>query len=1127
MQQQPTDILHRTHRAQVELDFITGRKLINSYEFLDEIGRGVYGKVKLARNLDTDTLVAIKIVQRYSKKRRLGRISATPEDKTKREIAILKKLRHPHVVGLIEVIDDPELKKIYMVLEHVELGEIIWRKKGTQQICQFERHRIEGEQRGEPNNTQAEELFKKRLEARKQRLEQQRIQNLRNGNPEFWSLEHFGDEEEDLAQALSRQSTSNSLTFPNLQGIPEMDQNLFTHVGSSSRAASRATSKAPSRAVSRASSRSHTPHGNNFDAQLAAQEIEDALSMARRRAGSVASIQLSHNSRVENDAYYFDTLRTEHQSFRGRSPSMPDSIISHMSSVDDLGPHDALEEDFSYVPCLTMDQIRRTFREVTLGLEYLHYEGIVHRDIKPANLLWTKDHHVKISDFGVSYFGRPTRLSSMDSEDGTDADVDFDSEIELAKTVGTPAFFAPELCYTDGKIAPPKIGKEIDIWSLGVTLYCLVFARIPFLAEDEYQLFKAIATQEVHIPKRRLKPVNPDRSSMRNKGYDAVTCGGRYRTDEELVYEEVDEDLRDLIKGLIIKDQSHRMTIRAIKRHPWVVKDLDNVLGWIDDTDPTRNAPGRIEIDDADLDHAVVPLTFFEPLFERARSVYKKAIGKLTGRSESRKRGTSSTTQSPTGEQSPVSFREGRRASLRGDLEPHSEQITPMPDMKPLSAEQQHPLSQSQTTSPDAGSIRGQYWQEEDLTSHVGSSTYKSMRPEMPDRTTSTAASIMTVVHRGPVPDSLPSSEDELNDPIKEAIPFTFTDYQGIEFTVWNVGEEMSRPSGHLRTRAKTLDHGVFGLTDKHSEPTLALSPVVASGDHRHAYPFDNLTWNGSSNAAGDMHYGKVPVGLSQQQSMSSPNMADQIDGASQPIRPSTSNGEYEYRISDNRQRKSTQESYAAARATLIRRQTQEYKEERRKRAASNAKSSAASSNPSHSCPPSPDDEAVLRGVRRDAQPATINTNTMTPLSIDDMSSPHNANTCGDENAHLSHPSLPALVSGASSVSADFEGDMLERAGTVQNSHVSDSDTLRRLSSNGSCYDTSTTPGGLANSLEEYHAHVDQALIDSDDSDDSDDGLTMGGSKRGFVPPLRKSITRRDTNGSIGSTETAKKIVMS
>jgi serine/threonine protein kinase len=49
------------------------------------------------------------------------------EQKIRREIAILKKCAHPHVVRLKEVIDDPASRKIYLALEYMEGGEILWR----------------------------------------------------------------------------------------------------------------------------------------------------------------------------------------------------------------------------------------------------------------------------------------------------------------------------------------------------------------------------------------------------------------------------------------------------------------------------------------------------------------------------------------------------------------------------------------------------------------------------------------------------------------------------------------------------------------------------------------------------------------------------------------------------------------------------------------------------------------------------------------------------------------------------------------------------------------------------------------------------------------------------------------
>ena len=84
-----------THIAEVEHDVYSGNKFINNYEVVDELGRGEHGKVKLARNVENGHHFAVKIVPRYSRQRRLGRLGA-PEDRTKREVAILKKARHPN-----------------------------------------------------------------------------------------------------------------------------------------------------------------------------------------------------------------------------------------------------------------------------------------------------------------------------------------------------------------------------------------------------------------------------------------------------------------------------------------------------------------------------------------------------------------------------------------------------------------------------------------------------------------------------------------------------------------------------------------------------------------------------------------------------------------------------------------------------------------------------------------------------------------------------------------------------------------------------------------------------------------------------------------------------------------------
>jgi len=103
-----------THHVTKDYDVITGAKVVNKYEFIKTVGRGVHGKVKLAKDIETGEYVAIKIVNRTQRKR-LGRWDPMEaEQKIRREIAIMKKCVHPNVVALQEVMDDPNSKKIYL-----------------------------------------------------------------------------------------------------------------------------------------------------------------------------------------------------------------------------------------------------------------------------------------------------------------------------------------------------------------------------------------------------------------------------------------------------------------------------------------------------------------------------------------------------------------------------------------------------------------------------------------------------------------------------------------------------------------------------------------------------------------------------------------------------------------------------------------------------------------------------------------------------------------------------------------------------------------------------------------------------------------------------------------------------
>ena len=70
------------------------------------------------------------------------------------------------------------------------------------------------------------------------------------------------------------------------------------------------------------------------------------------------------------------------------------------------------------------------------------------------------------------------------------------SEMLTNKSAGSPAFLPPELCVTNhGGIS----GKAADIWSMGVSLYCLRLGRIPFERSGVLDMYEAIKNDEVEF----------------------------------------------------------------------------------------------------------------------------------------------------------------------------------------------------------------------------------------------------------------------------------------------------------------------------------------------------------------------------------------------------------------------------------------------------------------------------------------------------------------------------------------------------------------------------------------------------------------------------------------------------
>lgn len=190
----------------------------------------------------------------------------------------------------------------------------------------------------------------------------------------------------------------------------------------------------------------------------------------------------------------------------------------------------------------------------------------------------TEEDVLKIVDFGVSEM------------------FDKEGEMKTAKSAGSPAFMPPELCVAKhGHVS----GRAADIWSMGCTLYCLLFGRIPFERTGMIELYQSI----------RNDPLEFD-----------MDCN---------------DDLKDLLNRLLEKDPSKRITMEQIRvsgkhitppnyklislvqEHPWVTRQgTDPLLAKSENVAVIIDPPTDEEVNAAitgNMGHLVTVVTYSSP----------------------------------------------------------------------------------------------------------------------------------------------------------------------------------------------------------------------------------------------------------------------------------------------------------------------------------------------------------------------------------------------------------------------------------------------------------------------------------------------------------------------------------
>ncbi|XP_008216122.1 testis-specific serine/threonine-protein kinase 3 [Nasonia vitripennis] len=170
------------------------------------------------------------------------------------------------------------------------------------------------------------------------------------------------------------------------------------------------------------------------------------------------------------------------------------------------------------------NQAKLWFRQITSGLQYLHKMNIAHRDLKCENILLSRKFHVKLADFGFARYC-----------------VNQDGRRVLSHTYcGSAAYAAPEIVANI-----PYNPKLADVWSLGVILFIMLNAAMPF--------------EELEHLHKLLKDQMNKNWSFRAKVQDAVSI-----------------QAKAIVSQLLEPDITLRLTVDRILSHKWLCAKRSN-----------------------------------------------------------------------------------------------------------------------------------------------------------------------------------------------------------------------------------------------------------------------------------------------------------------------------------------------------------------------------------------------------------------------------------------------------------------------------------------------------------------------------------------------------------------------
>lgn len=91
---------------------------------LQKIGTGAFSEVYRCYDTETNHVYAMKVMNKNSLRRKTISPTLNAFHGVKQEMAIMKKIDHPYILKLFEIINDPKEPRIYLIIEYSKNGSV-------------------------------------------------------------------------------------------------------------------------------------------------------------------------------------------------------------------------------------------------------------------------------------------------------------------------------------------------------------------------------------------------------------------------------------------------------------------------------------------------------------------------------------------------------------------------------------------------------------------------------------------------------------------------------------------------------------------------------------------------------------------------------------------------------------------------------------------------------------------------------------------------------------------------------------------------------------------------------------------------------------------------------------------